>query len=329
MNKKVLALLFILFVTIVGITLLVWYLFRPIQLEEISFSSSLTQTYEEADEFIGSLQSLDDETINPVCKTRFFTQGEKAQKAIVIYHGFTNCPKQFAQLGWQLYEEGYNVFIPRMPYHGYEDRMTQDIDNLTLKDIILFTNETLDMAGGLGEEIQVMGLSSGGVMTTWAIQNRRDISAAVIIAPVLGKEGIPRWLATPTARVSRLVPHYFVWWDSNYKDFILGPEHAYPRFSLRSIGNFLYLGGAVVHKSQEAYPLADSVHVVTNASDSAVSQEMTDELIENWKNNGATNVSTYQFEKGIVENHDIIDPDQPEANIDVVYPKLIELLQND
>ena len=40
-----------------------------------------------------------------------------------------------------------------------------------------------------------------------------------------------------------------------------------------------------------------------------------------------TTIVTYQFSADLDLNHDIIDPNQKQARIDKVYPKLIEMLE--
>jgi len=44
--------------------------------------------------------------INPVCYTSTLTHDEKTENVIVLFHGFTSCPKQMAVLGEQLYDQG-------------------------------------------------------------------------------------------------------------------------------------------------------------------------------------------------------------------------------
>jgi hypothetical protein len=71
--------------------------------------------YDGALERLAGLHGHDDERVNPVCASRGLLHGRKTEKAIILIHGITNCPQQFAPLGEQFFERGYNVLLPRMP----------------------------------------------------------------------------------------------------------------------------------------------------------------------------------------------------------------------
>jgi hypothetical protein len=43
-----------------------------------------------------------------------------------------------------------------------------------------------------------------------------------------------------------------------------------------------------------------------------------------WQSRGAS-VNTYEFDASLKLDHDLIDPTQPHQQIDIVYPRLIEL----
>src|SRR3954447_14673841 len=118
------------------------------------------------------LQSHDGATINPVCYTRLFDHGQRTRRVVVCYHGYTNCPFQFQALAEHFHAQGDNVFVPRLPYHGLRDRMSAEQARLTVTDLVDVTNETVDIACGLGEEIILTGLSAGAVMAAWAAQFR-------------------------------------------------------------------------------------------------------------------------------------------------------------
>jgi carboxylesterase len=52
---------------------------------------------------------------------------------------------------------------------------------------------------------------------------------------------------------------------------------------------------------------------------------MTSEVVKRWQKNGA-NIETYEFPSSLGLAHDLIDPEQPNQPIDIVYPKLIDLI---
>ena len=70
------------------------------------------------------------------CLSSLLTHGSKVAVAVIFLHGFTNCPYQADLLGKQLYELGYNVYVPRLPLHGSSDRMTDKHRETTVEDLV-------------------------------------------------------------------------------------------------------------------------------------------------------------------------------------------------
>ena len=87
------------------------------------------------------------------------------------------------------------------------------------------------------------------------------------------------------------------------------------------------LGFAVTSAARRNPPAAGSLVVVTNANDSRVNREMIDQAVTLWQARAPGKVSTYEFPASLGLDHDVIDPSQASARPDVVYPKLIELIQ--
>ena len=66
--------------------------------------------------------------------------------------------------------------------------------------------------------------------------------------------------------------------------------------------------------------------VVTNAHDPSVDNWAAMRLAEAWRRGGARNLRTYEFPVEQKLPHDMIDPQATDANVEVVFPKLIELI---
>ena len=49
------------------------------------------------------------------------------------------------------------------------------------------------------------------------------------------------------------------------------------------------------------------------------------EVVKIWQAHSA-NLTTYAFEAELKLRHDLIDPTQPDQKIDIVYPRLIDLI---
>ena len=50
--------------------------------------------YADAMEQLAALRALDTAEINPQCVTQALTHGRATERAIVLIHGMTNCPRQ-------------------------------------------------------------------------------------------------------------------------------------------------------------------------------------------------------------------------------------------
>jgi carboxylesterase len=58
----------------------------------------------------------------------------------------------------------------------------------------------------------------------------------------------------------------------------------------------------------------------------AVDSRVAAQIAQNWQQNGADAVQHYQFEARHRLPHDLIDPNQPNQQVDLVYPVLVELI---
>lgn len=285
--------------------------------------------YETAVARVSSLQALDTEAINPLCRTQLLTHGRKVERAIVCLHGFTNCPRQFAGLAQMFFERGWNVLNVRLPHHGLRDRLTGDMAKMRADEMVTFTAVVVDMAHGLGEHVSLTGLSLGGTLALRAAQQRPDLERAIAIAPMIAPPNVPRLALPGLVYSARILPNMFIWWDRNTKSRIPGPQHAYPRFASRGLAEMLVIAAQVRADAcrKGARPLAQSVLLVTNAADPAVDNAAAMAVTERWRANGATNVETYEFPAALGLSHDLIDKDQPAQRTEVVYPILIERIE--
>ncbi len=284
--------------------------------------------YAEAIARIKPLQAQDDQAINPLCHTLLLTHDAKVERAIVFLHGFTNCPQQFHSLAQTFFAQGCNVLVPRLPYHGLRNRLSDDIAHLSAAELAAFTDAVLDLAHGLGERVVVVGLSLGGNLALWAAMQRADVDRAVVIAPLLRPRNVPEPVLPLLLRASVSLPNQFIWWDPGHKEKLPGPQHAYPRFSTRALVSVIAFARDVQQRAldENALPRARSIVVVINANDPAVDNRPTQALVQRWRANGAANVETYEFDASLHLIHDIVDPNQVEQQVAVVYPELMRLI---
>lgn len=300
---------------------------RPFSLQT-TFIPDPAQNYGDALARIQAVQAeeagLD---LHPECVTRLLTHEQKTDRVIVFLHGFTSCPEQFVALGQEFYDRGYNVYIPRTPRHGINDRLGDPLKGLTAEEMAGFAHSTADIAEGLGEQVIVSGISGGGAMTIYLSQERADVDIAAPIAPFLGIGFIPRLLNRPFASLLLALPDSWQWWDPVKKEANpFTPSYAYARYSLHALLENMRLGYATEEDAKEVAPAAGQIIVITNANDDSVNNDVTAEFEQMWQNHGDENLITFQFEKGLELPHDLIAITRPGERTDIVYPKLLELI---
>jgi carboxylesterase len=283
-------------------------------------------SYEAALELAARLMEGDGPEVDPRCRTALHDHGRRTPRSYVLIHGYTNCPQQFAALARLLFAQGANVLIPRMPAHGLLDRLTSATGALTARDLARFADAAVDCACGLGEEVAVVGLSSGGVLAAWLAQGRADLARALVISPAFGPGLVAPWLAPAAALALRLLPNRFAWWDDQLKERLATPPYGYPRFATRGLSAAYQLGAALRRAARRAAPAARSIVVVTNAADRAVSEPPIRSLLASWRARRAV-VQTYTFPAELGLPHDLIDPHHIGPHQAEVYPLLLSLLE--
>jgi acetyl esterase/lipase len=276
---------------------------------------------------ITGLKDLDGPNVNPACHTRIYSHGHRTDRALLLLHGFTNCPQQFDVLGRRFHERGWNVLIPRYPRHGYADRLNTSIAELRTDQLIAVANQSANAAAELGEHLTVAGLSLGGVLAGHLAQTNERVERAVLIAPMFGLKGIPGPVYRTLARLAYVLPNRFLWWDSKVKDR-RGPAHGYPRFSTHAYAALFQTGSGVLKGAREAAPKARTLAVITNAAEPRLENRFTYQLIETWRRWG-TEVSTYEFPASAHLPHDLIDPANDEQNTELAYPVVTRFIAGD
>jgi len=307
-----------------GIVLVIFYMILvPWNISNLSSHPNPAQGYAEALQRVDQLRAGEPPGMNPVCQLQLMTHDKKVDRVIILVHGYTNCPQQFKELGQRFYDLGYNVLIAPLPHHGLADRMTETQAQLDAEELAAYADDVVDIAQGLGDQVVMMGISAGGVTTAWAAQNRSDIDLAVLISPAFGYKQVPTPLTAAIMNIYSLLPDAFVWWDPVLQTEIT-PEYAYPRYSKHALVQILRLGFSVQTDAKHSGPAAKKVVVVLNPVDDSVNNPLTMTVIDNWLSDGAT-LTTFEFEQNLQLPHDIIDPSQPYQQIDIVYPRLIDL----
>ena len=281
-------------------------------------------SFADAVAIVEGLQELDGPNVNPACRTRLYTHGARTERALLLLHGFTNCPAQMDELGRRFFDRGWNVVIPRYPRHGYLDRLGTAIAELRADMLLAVANRGAEAAAGLGEHVTVAGLSLGGILAGHVAETR-EVDRAVLIAPMFGLRPIPAPALAALTRVAYAMPNFYIWWNRKAKDRI-GPPHGYPRFATHAYAALFTTAGRVMAGARRAAPKALSIGVVTNAAEPRLDNRHTYRLVAAWRAHGA-HVDTFEFPAGDRLPHDLIDPvSNPPAVIERSYPELERMI---
>lgn len=126
----------------------------------------------------------------------------KTPVAIVYIHGFSASPSEMRPLPDIVAKNlGANLFLTRLFGHGTTTRAMVDVSiNAWVNDFA----EALAIGERLGDKVVIMGTSTGGALTTWAIAQpafRTRVSVAILCSPNYGVQAFGSSLLTlPFAR---------------------------------------------------------------------------------------------------------------------------------
>jgi len=307
---------------------ILWIVFRPLSMSQLESHPQPVTKFEDAIAQIKALREKDNQDLaRDVCMTKLYEHGKQTEHVIVLIHGFTNCPEQFNELGKQYYEAGYNVFIPRMPYHGLSDRLTDKLVNLTAENLAAFGDQVIDIAHGLGGKTTVMGISGSGTLVAWLAQNRGDIDFAFAIAPLFGLAFIPPSATKLFEKVALVLPNFFLWWDPRTKaDNPYSIYYAYPRYPTRALVEIIRLGMITRSQAEKSLPKAGNITIILNDAEPAVSNVEILNLVKLWQKYGKGNLREIHFEKDLKLPHDIITPGTPGVSVEITHPRLFSAI---
>ena len=259
-------------------------------------------------------------------RTLVFDHGRRTKRATVLLHGLSASPRQFVAVARALHERGHNVFVPRLPRHGYRNRLSEALATMNAGQLEACANDSLAIARGLGERVAVAGFSLGGLLTAYLAQFHH-VQRAVAVSPFLGVSWIPNPLRLAVARLVLSRPNRFYWWDPILRERQL-PEHGYPRFATHAIGHGLTLAHEVLEAARSNPPKADEVVLVTNPRDSAVNKGAIVRLGERWRHLKPHAVTIQRLQGLPPFVHDIIEPKRYPKVAQRVTPLLVELIDS-
>ncbi len=254
----------------------------PVSTKGLTSKPNPADSYDEAVARFDAIGTAEEPIVNEYGHSLLMTHGDKTDEVYVIAHGLTNSPYQFEEFGNMLYDRGHNVLILRMPDHGLKSHSVSELKNLKAAELPIYADEAIDIAAGLGDTVNVLGLSGGGAVAGWIAQNRAEVSIALLLSPFLGVEAVPAF-ATPflTNLFSRL-PNVVL-------DNPAEPRRdwGYRGEATRGVVAYLTLGEALTEEAETFAPAADEIIIVTTAVDDTADNATTAMLAVIWQQDGA------------------------------------------
>jgi carboxylesterase len=107
----------------------------------------------------------------------------------------------------------------------------------------------------------------------------------------------------------------------------LSAPYSYRGYYMHALFENLRLGFVAEADAEQVKPAAGGILVITNANDGSVNNGIIAEFEALWRELGEQFLSTFRFEKDLEVPHDMITVTRPNNRVDIVYPKLLELIQ--
>jgi pimeloyl-ACP methyl ester carboxylesterase len=280
--------------------------------------------YTEATARFENLRARELKSVSPLARSILLTHGNRTEKVIVFFHGYSSSPEQFRELGQRFFQLGYNVLIPLLPHHGIADRKLENLSKMRAEDLRDCADTSVDIAAGLGDKVYVGGLSAGGVLAAWIAQNRKEVDRVILIAPALV-------LGRGAGKFQDRISVFLIAWLPNipldiYAPDPEAPQYAYPGFSAKALGQLLKLSLATFAEALEKPPAVQDIVLVTTHPDHLGSDLATWQLIGLWRSKGLQRFVGIDFPKNMDVPHDMVDPAHRSQKTDIVHPILINLV---
>lgn len=310
----------------VGALVVIYVTIRPIGSDTLVSRPDPASGYEDALSRWSAIEATDDgttEPLDPRCRSYALLHGRRVETAVVLIHGYTNCPYGMKRLATALHERGWNVVVPRLPHHGYADKLTEANGLLTSEDLVETADRAVDVAVGLGDRVVVGGLSAGGVTAAWIAQNRPDVDRVVALAPLANLRPLPGWFTPQVVNAVLTAPDIETWWDSQ-KQAAIPPDYGYPKLSTHAVASLIRLGMATLEQARRTEPGANSIVLTTNVNDGAVNPQTVTDLVDAWRVKGM-DAKIYEWPPDWRLSHNMVDDVENADRFDDVYPVLMQL----
>jgi pimeloyl-ACP methyl ester carboxylesterase len=249
-------------------------------------------------------------------------QRNQSDRVAVLFHGFTASPPQLARISAHLFASGWNVVVPRLPLHGYEDRLTKRFGILDLSMLTDCAETAIAFANTLGSRLLIGGFSLGATLALW-MAHRHAAQRVVAIAPLFGLVVLPAALQSSVARCMLSMPNYFFWWDPFLRERN-GSAYGYPRFATHPVARALLGTQSFLNELQTHVPRTKEAIFGLNARETTVSNDLARRVATQWKKDSKSRVLIEMICE-LPPSHDIFDPSRSGNLADRAFPRIIQL----
>lgn len=295
----------------------------PISTGELRSHADPARGYADAVARAHAMIAADNVVAAPGGATILETHGARAPRAVVLFHGFTDSPRQFAALADSLYARGDNVLVPRLPHHAERGKDVSELAHLTAQELCDTGDQAVDIAAGLGDTVIVLGLSAGATVAAFEAEHRSEVRRAVMIAPAFEFTHAPSMLERSIVNFSEHVPNL-----TRRAAPEPGRPDREPGFTTHGLAQVLRLGMTVRRDAERLVPPSAEMLFLVNANDHTVKTAPVLDLAARWNRHG-TPVSVYEFPDTLRLPHNVVDPIQRRPNAAAVYPVLEALAHGD
>lgn len=250
------------------------------------------------------------------------TDPEPGAPTVVLMHGLTMTPDQFAWVGGVIRDAGYRVLLPRMPDHGRVDGSSAALADVRAEDLTAWADSVIDIASGFGGPVWVLGLSAGGLMASWCARVRPEVQRLAAIAPFTAPAGYPWAAVRMAARLEGMLPRTMHYWP----EAVTSP-YGYTGFPLRGASAYMRVSEALYDGRLPAQPNLEQAVLVLNDGDDQVSDPRARELFRRCFYDTAAGYEEITLPASLGWEHDFIDSwlaprPSPQATLEVLLGAL-------
>jgi carboxylesterase len=264
-------------------------------------------------------QAGDDSVVAPGGRSILLTHGRRTPRVFVLLHGFTDSPTQFQAVGTLLFDQGDNVYIPRLPHHAERRSPVRALARVRERELRRFADSVVDEARGLGDSVVVVGLSAGGSIAARIAQSRGEVTRVVLIAPAIGVGIIDDDQGHTLVALASVLPdiHRTSAPDSTRPDFVQGTTS-------RGLAQVLLLGQGVRDEAEQRASRVRQIVFLLNERDHTVSEGASVDIAQRWFDRGA-DVKVYRFPAKRGLPHNVMEATERGGNVAIVNPVVVAL----